>query len=95
VHELVINILTDNGMDKRRAALISDALTSGRWTHDYPISIEQAGKLGMPVSSDLPEEVTELMQLYPQGAGRRPSVQYIPVPYRREEPPQPARRREK
>ncbi len=96
VHELVLDILTANGMDKRRAASIADALTTGKWTHDYPISVEQAGELGMPVSSDLPEEVTELMELYPQGAGRRPSVQYIPVPYRREDqPPQPTRRRSK
>ncbi len=96
VHELVLEILTQNGMEKRRAALIAEALTSGKWTHDYPISVEEANKLGMPVSSDLPEEVTELMELYPQGAGRRPSVQYIPVPYRREEqPPTPTRRRGK
>lgn len=93
VHELVLDILTANGMDKRRAASIADALTSGKWTHDYPISVEEADKLGMQVTSDLPEEVTELMELYPQGAGRRPSVQYIPVPYRREEQPQPPTRR--
>lgn len=93
VHELVLDILTANGMDKRRAASLADALTTGRWTHDYPISVEQAGELGMNVSSDLPEEVTDLMELYPQGAGRRPSVQYIPVPYRREEQPQPPTRR--
>ncbi len=93
VHELVLDILTANGMDKRRAASIADTLTSGKWTHDYPISVEEADKLGMPVTSDLPEEVTELMELYPQGAGRRPSVQYIPVPYRREEQPQPPTRR--
>ncbi len=89
VHELVLDILTANGMDKRRAASLADTLTEGKWTHDYPISVEEASRLGMPVSSDLPEEVTELMELYPQGAGRRPSVQYIPVPYRREEQPQP------
>ncbi len=93
VNKLVQDILTGNGMDKRKAASLAEALTSGRWTHDYPISFEQAQELGMPVSSDLPEEVTELMELYPQGGGRRPSVQYIPVPYRREEQPPPARGR--
>lgn len=85
VNDLVQNILTGNGMDKRKAAALAETLTGGKWTHDYPISFEQAKELGMPVTSDLPEEVTELMELYPQGSGRRPSVQYIPVPYRREE----------
>lgn len=85
VHELVLEILTGNGMDRRKASSLAETLTSGKWTHDYPISFEQAKGLGMPVSSELPEEVLELMELYPQGGGRRPSVQYIPVPYRREE----------
>jgi len=95
VHELVQEILTGNGMDKRKAASLAEVLTGGRWTHDYPISFEQAKDLGMPVTSDLPEEVIDLMELYPQGGGRRPSVQYIPVPYRREEqqpPTQPGKK---
>ena len=29
-------------------------------------------------------EVSSLMGLYPQTAQRRPSIQYVPVPYRRE-----------
>jgi ClpP class serine protease len=90
VHRLVQEILMGNGMDRRKAASISETLTSGKWTHDYPISFEEAKELGMPVSSDLPEEVIDLMELYPQGGGRRPSVQYIPVPYRREEQQQPS-----
>lgn len=91
VNQLVRNILIGNAMTEEQAAKIADALTCGQWTHDYPIAFEEAQKLGLPVSSDLPEEVTQLMELYPQGGGRRPSVQYIPVPYRREEPP-PARK---
>jgi ClpP class serine protease len=87
VNQLVRNILTGNGMEAEKANKLADELTCGQWTHDYPISFEEAQKLGMPVSSELPEEVTQLMELYPQGGGRRPSVQYIPVPYRREEQP--------
>ena len=37
--------------------------------------------LGLPVSTDMLDEVLDLMQLYPQTAQRRPSVEYIPVPY--------------
>jgi hypothetical protein len=52
----------------------------------HPITVEEARELGLPVSTDMPQEVYDLMQLYPQAAQRRPSVQYIPIPYRREGP---------
>ena len=41
----------------------------------------------MPVSEGLPETIFALMSLYPQSSQRRPSVQYIPVPYHRETEP--------
>lgn len=90
VNRVVRNILTGNGMEEQKAGELADTLTCGRWTHDYPISFEEAQSIGLPVSSDLPEEMTQLMELYPQGGGRRPSVQYIPVPYPRPERPAPA-----
>ncbi len=75
--------------------VVAYALTGGQWTLDDPISFEEAQSLGMPVSSDIPEEIIQMMELYPQGGGRRPSVQYIPVPYpRRETPPPPPRKQE-
>ncbi len=40
-----------------------------------------ASALGLPVDTDLPNEVRQLMGLYPQPRGRRPSVEYIPSPY--------------
>jgi ClpP class serine protease len=60
------------------------SLTEGRWTHDYPITFAQAASLGLPVKKDLPSEVYALMDLYPQPRQARPSVQFVPVPYRRE-----------
>jgi ClpP class serine protease len=60
---------------------IVEVMTSGRWTHDYPITVEEARELGLPVSTEVPEEVYQLMGLYPQASQRRPSVQYIPMPY--------------
>ncbi|MCX7623113.1 MAG: hypothetical protein N2Z82_05095 [Thermomicrobium sp.] len=56
-------------------------MTCGQWTHDYPIDVEEARQLGLPVTVGIPEEVYQLMELYPQAVQRRPSVQYIPVPY--------------
>jgi ClpP class serine protease len=64
-----------------RAREIATTMSDGRWTHDFPIDVERAQKLDLPVSTDLPDEVRELMRLYPQPKGRRPSVEYIPGPY--------------
>lgn len=61
---------------------IVEALTSGRVTHDCPISVEDASELGLPITVGLPKDIYQLMELYPQPQGGRPSVQYIPMPYR-------------
>ncbi len=63
---------------ERLAALLSE----GTWTHDYPIRLEAARQLGLPVSDGVPELVYELMTLYPRRSQRRPSVEFIPTPYR-------------
>jgi len=64
---------------KDRAAALAIALTEGRWTHDFPITIEAARQLGIPVSVNVPPIIYELMDLYPQGSAGRPSVLYIPI----------------
>jgi len=85
VRNTVQEILMANGMDSAKAEKIADVLSSGTWTHDYPISCEEARALGLPVSTEIPPEVYTLMDLYPQPTQRRPSVQYIPLPYERRE----------
>ena len=77
VRELLDGRVPDEEAD-RLAALLSE----GTWTHDYPIRLEEAGRLGLPVSGDVPEPVYELMNLYPRRSQRRPSVEFIPTPYR-------------
>ena len=62
---------------------LAELLTAGTWTHDYPIRVSEAQALGLPVTTDMPREVYSLMNLYPQSRQRRPSVDYIPVPYPR------------
>ncbi len=64
---------------KDRAAALAIVLTEGRWTHDFPITIEAARQLGIPVSVNVPPIIYELMDLYPQGSAGRPSVLYIPI----------------
>ena len=81
VRALVQRILTSNGWDVERAASLATALTDGRWTHDYPITVDEARQLGMPVSTDMLPEVYQFMQLFPQPGARRPGVEYVPAPY--------------
>jgi ClpP class serine protease len=66
------------------AGTLADKLSIGTWTHDFPISAALAKELGFSVSTDMPREVLELMQLHPQpvrmqGGG----VEFIPVPHQR------------
>jgi ClpP class serine protease len=66
-------------MPKERAAALATALSEGRWTHDFPITVEAARQLGLPVSTAMPPLVYQLMDLYPQSGEGRPSVTYVPL----------------
>jgi ClpP class serine protease len=68
---------------------IAKLMTSGTWTHDYPITCDRARELGLPVNSNMPENILHLMQLYPQPMRRQPSVEYVPLPYRSNRGPAP------
>ncbi len=81
--EYLIKLLTTKGMDKEKAERIAEELATGRFTHDYPLTVDYLRDLGLNVSTDVPKEVYDLMDLYDQPVGSQPpSVQYIPVPYR-------------
>ncbi|RMD89280.1 MAG: hypothetical protein D6813_10870 [Calditrichaeota bacterium] len=61
---------------------IADLLSRGEWTHDYPIMVEEAQSFGLPVTTEMPEEIYQFMNLFPQPYQKKlPTVQYIPVPY--------------
>ncbi len=79
--EQAVYALLRTRLPEEQASAIARTLATGTWTHDYPISAAEARELGLPVSTDLPREVFDLMQLYPQTSQRRPSVEYIPLPY--------------
>ena len=81
VRASVERILVRNGWEGARATAVAEALTEGRWTHDYPITVEQAQELGLPVGVDMPEDIYRFMSLFPQPRAQRPSVEYVPVPY--------------
>jgi ClpP class serine protease len=77
-------------MPAEKATTLAEKLATGTWTHDYPLFASIAKELGLPVSTDMPNEVLELMQLYPQptraqsGSG---GVEYLPVPRQRDAVP--------
>jgi ClpP class serine protease len=79
--ERTVRELIGERMPEEKAGALAHTLSSGTWTHDYPIDVDEARELGLPVSTEMPPVVYELMQLYPQTAQRRPSVEYIPLPY--------------
>lgn len=80
-----VNELLAEPMSADQAAALADKLATGTWTHDYGITAEEAKTLGLPISSEMPDEVYQFMSLFPQPTRTRPAVEYVPTPYR---PPQ-------
>src|ERR1700726_4733927 len=73
-----------------QAEALAEKLSTGTWTHDYPIAAEEARELGLPVSTEMPNRVLELMALYPQPVHTQPGgVEYLPVPRQKEPQPLP------
>ena len=81
VQALVNELLADSGqMPADKAVQTAKTLTDGRWTHDFPITAKAARELGLKVNTNMPKEVYALMDLYPQGPGKRPTVLYVEPP---------------
>ena len=83
VRDFVYNLLKDRYGDEK-AKELAQTLTEGRWTHDYPITVEHARELGLNVETDVPEEVYALMELYKQPMKQRGTVEFMPYPVRQE-----------
>jgi len=78
VATFVVEVLLKH-LPKDKAVALATTLTEGRWTHDFPITVEMARALGLPISTGMPRTVYDLMDLYPQGGKGRPSVLYVPL----------------
>jgi ClpP class serine protease len=91
VYHTVYSLLRSNNMEHSKADGLARKLSQGQWTHDYPITVDEARAMGLPVVEDMPKEIYALMDLYPQAAQRRPSVEFIPTPYRPSPPAGPGR----
>ncbi len=79
VEEAVFELLNGN-YEESKAKELAHLLATGKWTHDYPITFEEAQKLGLKVNKDIPKEIMQLMSLYPQPVKKVPSVEYLPIP---------------
>ena len=79
VKSFIIELIEDK-VGREKAEEIADKLVSGYYTHDYPITVDELRKMGIKVSTEVPPEVYELMELYPQARAVRPGVEYIPHP---------------
>jgi ClpP class serine protease len=81
-----------------KADALAEKLSAGTWTHDFPLFAATAKELGLPVSTDMPDDVLELMKLYPQPVRMQGyetftafalessggGVEYLPIPRQRE-----------
>ncbi len=81
LRESVAELLEGRLPEERREDL-SRMLSEGRWTHDYPITAEHAKELGLPVRTDIPDEILSLMNMFPQPVRRQQSVEFLPIPRR-------------
>jgi ClpP class serine protease len=77
--------LLERQLPAEQAEQLAEKLSTGTWTHDYPILPREAQEFGLKVSTDMPEDVLQLMSLYPQPVRQQPGgVEYLPQP--REKP---------
>jgi ClpP class serine protease len=72
-----VELLTPR-MEQGAAEALAEKLAGGHWTHDYALTAEEAKELGLPVKIGMPNDVLELMKLYPQPV-QRSGVEYLPI----------------
>jgi ClpP class serine protease len=90
LHSIVSELLTDR-LAADAVDPVATLLTAGTWTHDYPITCEQARDLGLNVNTEMPREIMQLMTLYPQPLRRAGGVEYGEGPVRRGQKRKPLR----
>jgi ClpP class serine protease len=78
--------LMKRSLTAEQAGTLAEKLATGTWTHDYPIWAATAKEFGLHVSTNMPDDVLELMKLYPQPVRTQSGggVEYLPVPRQKE-----------
>jgi len=75
----LVSELLEKCMPQKGAKQLAELITTGQFTHDYPITVERATTVGLCISTDMPKSIYGLMELYPQTGSGRPSVNYVPM----------------
>ncbi len=65
IREFLYELLKDK-YDEETVKRIIEELTSGKYTHDYPITAKKLKELGLNVRTEIPDEIYDLLELYPQ-----------------------------
>jgi ClpP class serine protease len=71
--------LLEKCMPEADAQKIAALITTGQFTHDFPITVERAKSVGLCISTEMPKSIYHLMDLYPQTEAGRPSVNFVPM----------------
>ncbi len=82
IEDVATDLLAEH-LPRERARDIAKLLSSGQWTHDYPILPDEAKKIGLRVATAIPEEILELMNLFPQPAHSQSPIEFLPTPRER------------
>ena len=72
-----VELLTPQ-MEEGAARALAEKLAGGHWTHDYALTAEEAKSLGLPVKVAMPNEILDLMKLYPQPV-QQSGVDFLPI----------------
>lgn len=75
-----LKLILENKYPLEKIEELAEILSQGYFTHDHPITFEDAKRLGLPVSKEMPVEIYQLMKLFPQPVRSVPSVEYLPLP---------------
>ena len=78
LHQSVKDLLCER-LPPERCDELAETLSEGRWTHDYPITTDEAREMGLNITTEMPPSIYELMELYPQPVRRQPGVEFTPT----------------
>ncbi len=84
--ELLTGTVSENA-----AVAVAEQLSSGRWTHDYPIEAAEAREIGLNVTTDMPNDIMEIMRLFPDKLSKTSVKFYDPIAARLFGPRTPSR----
>jgi hypothetical protein len=65
---------------EERVDAVTRALCEGCWTPNCPVTVDEARRLGLTISTELPAAIHDLMSLYAQPRGGKPSLPYTKIP---------------